>query len=130
MYRAIIPLLLLAGSVGASAQSRNDLVNRAQVELDRDLRGLSAGKPQDCIRHLEAHSSRIYGSTVLFKVSSGLVYRNETRGGCTSSGFQTALQTDQVTNRLCAGDAARTFDPTAGVLTGTCTLGQFVPYRK
>lgn len=129
MYRAIVPILLLAGGVGASAQPQ-PVADRAQVELDRDLRGLTAGKPQDCIRHLEARSSRIYGSTVLFKVSSGLVYRNETRGGCTSSGFQTALQTDQITNRLCAGDAARTFDPTAGILTGTCTLGQFVPYRK
>lgn len=130
MYRSIIPILLLAGGVGASAQPRNDRADRAQTELDRDLRGLTAGKPQDCIRHLEARSSRIYGSTVLFKVSSGLVYRNETRGGCTSVGMQTALQTDQITNRLCAGDAARTFDPTAGLLTGTCTLGQFVPYRK
>ena len=126
MLRAILPIVLLATAGAAPA----DRAARAEAGLARDLAGLRAGAPQDCIRHLEARSSRIYGSTVLFKVSSGLIYRNDTHGGCMESGMQTAFSTDTVTNRLCAGDAAKTFDPQAGVLTGTCTLGQFVPYRR
>lgn len=128
MMKALVPVLLLASA--ATAATPGDRGERDAAGLDHDLTGLTAGKPQDCIRHLEARSSRIYGSTVLFKVSSGLVYRNDTRGGCMNSGMQTAISTDSVSPRLCAGDAAKTFDPQAGVLTGTCTLGPFVPYRK
>ena len=130
MYRAIIPIVLLGGIASAATPLASPASEPATGDLDRALTGLSPGKPQDCIRQLDARSSRIYGNTVLFRVSSGLTYRNDTRGGCTNSGFQTAFQTSTTSNRLCAGDVGRTFDPTAGILTGSCTLGPFVPYRK
>lgn len=133
MYRVILPVILMAGAATAAAPVEPPMAPMSAKDaagLERDLAGLTPGKPQECIRHLDARSSRLYGSTVLFKVSSGLVYRNNTRGGCTNSGMQTALQTETSGSQLCAGQPARAFDPVAGVLTGTCTLGAFVPYRK
>lgn len=132
MIRTLIPVLLLAGTTAYAAPRDMAAARAAKAEagLARDLAGLSPGRPQQCIRKLDSRSSRIYGDTILFKVSSGLVYRTETSGGCADREMDDTLVSRSPTSQFCAGDPAETYDIRAGLLTGTCTFGRFVPYRR
>jgi hypothetical protein len=41
-----------------------------------------------------------------------------------------ALVTRQFGSQMCRGDIARSADLVAGFQTGSCALGEFIPYRR
>ncbi|MES2755518.1 MAG: hypothetical protein V4659_12735 [Pseudomonadota bacterium] len=130
MLRVLIPIVLLGGAATAAvSQVDEKAAARGETAIARDLAGLTPGKPQKCIRQLEARSSTAYGNTILFKVSSGLVYRNDMGGACSKSPSD-ALVTRTPNNLLCSGEIAQTYDPMIGVQSGSCVFNEFVPYRR
>lgn len=119
-----VALLLGTGTALADSEGRAD---ERQHIVDRELIGKAAGEAQDCI------SARSYrrlivasDSTLLFRVSNSLVYRNDLQQSCSGmadSPFEPAIASHG--SRICRGDIATV---ERGVQE-SCALGVFVPYR-
>ena len=129
--RALLALFLLAAYATPEEAARTE--DQARAGLERELAGLVPGEPSQCLpvtarRQL---SSRGYGSTIVYRVGSGLKYRSDTTGGCERlAGRRDILVAQTPLSRPCAGDIATTVDPTSGFQTGSCSFGLFIPYRK
>lgn len=101
-------------------------------ELAAELAGLTPGEPSDClpVPVRQQVTTRAYGSTIVYRVSDGLKFRNDTNGGCEAAARGSTLVTRTPTGRACRGDIVQTFEPVSQVPTGSCSLGRFVPYRR
>ena len=134
MYRLILPALLLIGSASAlSADTKGYKARQAaadQAELDKQLAGLVSGKPQTCIdQRRNVDTSRI-GDTILYKFSRREIYRVDTGGGCYGLSRGDAIVTKTYGSQFCRGDIVDTVDLTSRIPSGTCTFGDFIPYRR
>ena len=71
-------------------------------------------------------------NTILFRQSSNLVYRAEMQGGCSRLGSGAyALKTNRFgSSSLCRGEIAELVDLQNGFSVGSCSFGDFVPYRS
>ena len=56
------------------------------------------------------YSTRAYGSTLVYKMTNGEAYRNDTAGGCEGQARGDVLITRSNTGQLCQGDIATTVD--------------------
>ncbi len=125
--------LLLCGTVSASSASRDARYAREEVRLEKELAGLTPGKPQNCIHLRDANGTRSFDNgkgTILFRVSRKLVYRNDTHGNCNGIGRDRALITRIFgSSQLCRGDIAHSADLLAGFTGGSCAMSDFVPYK-
>lgn len=150
VVRLAIPPVLAAVAVAGGATARGqeradrhrDAQDRradddraAQQAVARELTGLVPGRASSCLPPAITRSagSRIYGSTIIYRVSSGLKYRSDTNVPCGSrnSGPDTdILVTQTPIGRNCSGDPVRVVDRYTGVLRGVCSFGPFVPYRR
>ena len=129
--RILIPLLAVAlcGSAADSATRRQT----DEQKLAAALSGLVPdGKPTDCLEQYRTSPAQIesYGGTILYKVSKGLIYRNDTGGGCENIASGDIFVTESNAGRLCKGDIGRTVSQLGRAMTGSCALGSFVAYRK
>ncbi len=126
-YALLLASALLFATGTASADNEGRTTERQRI-FDREMAGKTAGEPEDCI------SARSYrrlivasDSTLLFRVSSNLVYRNDLQQSCpgmADSPFEPAI--DSRGSRVCRGDIATVErGPQA-----SCALGVFVPYRS
>ena len=137
MRMRTLPLLMLPALLpGACTQTQAE-VERAQVrdagvqeKLAKELAGLVPGKPTTCISLFPQKQSSGYGATILYRVNNGLVYRTDTNGGCAGIARGDVLVTRTPSGQVCRGDIAQTFDQQSRVPTGSCSFGEFVPYRK
>ncbi len=136
MRMRILSLLLLPALVSGCAQTPAQL-QRAEVrdadvqqKLSKALAGLVPGKPESCISQFPQKQSAGYGATILYRASSRLIYRSDTVGGCEGIGRGDILVTRTSTGQLCRGDIAQTFDQASRFPTGSCSFGDFIPYRK
>lgn len=135
MRQMLIALPALALVAGCAATPPSPAQLRAQArdaaQLDEALAGFTPGKPVNCVENRDLRGPEAYGdTTLLFRASRKLIWRTETRGSCNDVKRGDALITRQYTSRLCKGDVARTADLHSGFQTGTCIIGEFVPYRK
>ena len=137
MRMRTLPLLMLPALVlGACTQTQAE-VERARVheagvqdKLAKELAGLVPGKPATCINQFPQQQSSGYGATILYRVSRNLVYRSETAGGCEGIARGDILVTRTSGGQLCRGDIAQTLDQSSRFPTGSCSFGEFVPYRR
>ena len=102
---------------------------RDAARLDQRLAGYTAGEPVSCLPVNTTRRSEYFGDTILYEVSGKLVYRNDTSGGCAIDRGD-ILVTSTPIGSLCRGDIARTVDRASRFPSGSCALGEFVPYRK
>lgn len=125
------PLFLILAVAAATVAAPAASVDRATAEerLAKATAGLVAGEPVDCISERLPTRLEAAGPRLIYKVSRGLVYVNETAGGCENVGRGDALVTRSYTSRLCRGDIGQTVDLVAKTPTGSCSLGSFIPYR-
>lgn len=125
----LVPLLAVAACTGRGGQT---VSAQSQAGLDRALAGLMPGQQTSCIpvAGRSVYSTRAYGSTLVYKMTNGEAFRNNTAGGCENAARGDILVTVQYEGRPCSGDIIRTVDPYARTTTGSCALGPFVPYRK
>jgi len=130
--RILIPLLAIALSGSAVAADRASQRQTDEQKLAAALSGLVPDKPTDCVEQYRTSPAQLqaYGDTILYKVSKGLVYRNDTGGGCENIARGDIFVTQSNAGRLCRGDIGRTVSQIGGAMTGSCALGSFVAYRK
>lgn len=135
MRRLVLSALLLT-SCAATPRERGEAAARQEIvqrRLARELAGLTPGKPTDCLPPTGPQSadSQGYGGTIVFRVSDRLKYRNDAGPGCEAYGSRDVILVTQTSyGRLCRGDIARLVDRNTGFTTGSCPLGDFVPYRR
>lgn len=127
--KSILFISLAAVSVTASAQTaREKREAQAMARLAKLLTGYSAGESQSCIDPRAVRNPEAFGEKTLIFRQGKIIWRNDTGGGCEELGDD-RLAIDRFGSRMCAGDRAYTVDMT-GDDTGSCLLGDFVPYRK
>jgi hypothetical protein len=121
MRMRILSLLMLPAALLAAGCTQTQAeVERAQVreagvqeKLAKELAGLVPGKPESCISQFPQKSSSGFGPTILYRASSGLVYRSDTAGGCEGIARGDILVTRTSSGQLCRGDIAQTLDQTS-----------------
>lgn len=142
--RRLLPSLLLAAAVTAAAApaAQHRAADRRAAEAQRHaadadrlakkLAGLQPGRPQSCLSNAETRNAQTtaIGSTILYEVNRGLIYRTDTNGGCEAIARGDILVTRSNGGQVCQGDIGETFQPTIHIPTGSCALGEFVPYRR
>lgn len=131
-----LPLLLVAAALpGCSTQppAATQMAD-SQAKFQKLTAGKVAGRPISCLppsvrsRNLEVIDDR----TVAYVDSSSRVYVNHIRGECTNldSGFYTLVVRSGGGSGACSGDIAEVADPRTGMSSGSCSLGEFVPYTR
>lgn len=124
----LAPLLLTACS-GSYEPPR--LTDRQAGELEKALAGKVAGEKVSCVnRQPQSNLTAISGNVLLYRVSGRLVYRNDLIGSCTGLARGDTLIIKTWGSQYCRGDMATSADLTSGMVTGSCALGDFTPYRS
>lgn len=131
---ALAALAILAACTTTPAQEKRAAAAQAGTDeaLATELAGLVPGEPSDCLPApaRTQMSSKGFGSTIVYRVSSDLKYRTDTNG-CEGVGRRDdILVTQTPIGRTCRGDIAQTIDRTSRFPTGGCSFGSFVPYRR
>lgn len=126
----ILAAATLAGCATARPQPRSA---QAEQHLQQLLAGKVAGAPQSCLpSHRSSDMVVIDDKTVLFRDGSRRVWRTEMRGGCTllGSSHYTLVTRSFGGQGLCSGDIAQLADLSTGMIVGSCSWGEFVPYTR
>jgi hypothetical protein len=130
--KKMLPLLVLAATAGCATgpQPEAQLSPKESLQLARALDGKTAGKPVSCISTaLGRDMQRIGGDTLIYRVNRKLVYQNKLVGSCRGFSVGEALVMKVYGSQYCRGDIAHVVDMTTGTMTGSCALGDFVPYQ-
>lgn len=103
---------------------------KAQADFDRALAGRTAGAPMNCLPTWRSRDMTVIDdSTILFR-EGRTTYVNKPLGACNGLGWGgRALVTRSIGPQLCRGDIATVVDTSSGFTVGSCSLGDFVPYR-
>lgn len=121
---ALIAAGLAVGPSSASETSREQTVEQA-------LEGYTPGEPTNCLpSNLSFSSRRVGDRTVLFRVGTRQLWRNDLPPQCAGINSVAALVTRTPIGRLCRGDIVNFVDLRNGFEYGACPLGQFVPYKR
>ncbi len=134
MHRIAFSLLAAVALASCTATpqeiARTDAAEAEQAgKLEKRLAGLVPGKPQSCVPYSQIRGSNSYGQTILYQHGTRQFYRNDTSPGC-RIGFNDIMVTQTPISQLCRGDIVTLVDRNTGFPTGSCALGDFVPYRR
>ena len=126
----VLPAFALIGGVTATTANTREDNERARqdAKLATILKGLTPGKPQDCINLRETQSTDRVGDKIVYRVGRSRAYVTDTGGGCFGLARGDAIVTKTYSSQLCRGDIAETVDLFAGFHSGSCTIGSFTPY--
>lgn len=131
--RSISLLLLTAALAGcATAPPPAARTAEAQAKLQQLIAGRAPGQAVGCLPSYSTRDMRVIDDNTIAFRSGGDLYVNDlSAGGCTQlgSGFYTLVTRSQ-SGSLCSGDIAHVTDITSGMTVGSCTLGDFIPYRR
>ena len=128
--RASVPFLALALAACASNESPTAQTAAAE-EVPAALKGEAIGKPVSCLTTRDIDQIKaVTDQVVLVRMRGGDVYRAEPQPSCPRlSRTGSALSYKTTTSQLCNIDPVTVFDPISGIFYGTCTLGDFTPYK-
>ena len=130
----LLPIGLIACTPTAAQRDRVAAeADTTQASLDRALAGFTPDPTRGCFHsslYRGGQSTKAYGKTLLYKVSPRLIYRTDTSGGCERVGDDAYLVIATPSGDQCRGDIARTVDRGSQQSFGSCSLGDFVAYRK
>ncbi|MBY0583597.1 MAG: hypothetical protein K2P68_11850 [Sphingomonas sp.] len=121
--RVIGPLALLV--LGAA---RDGAANGGTGDLEQALAGRAPGAPVRCINNASAAVPQIIDRSTLIYRSGVHLWRNTLPSACPSLAKNAILIVDLYGTQLCRNDRFRTITPNAIIASGTCRLGDFVPY--
>ena len=128
----LVPLVALAAGCAAYAGGPASAEESAetQAKMEAALSGRVAGPPVNCVPSREIEGNTPLGSDlILFKARGNLVYLNQTRGACNLKPWA-AYKRQTISSNMCRGEIIDVFDPRSGVPLGSCSLGDFTPYRR
>lgn len=124
----LVPVLL-AGCSGTYEPPR--LTDKQTSELERALAGKVAGEKVSCVyRDRQTNLTAISNNVLLYRVSRNLVYRNDLIGSCSGLERGDTLIIRTYGSQYCRGDMATSANLVSGIMTGSCALGDFTPYRN
>lgn len=127
-----IPALMLVplAACATTPQPEYKLSAKEQKELAGALEGKVAGEPVSCVSAIGGRNLQAIGDSMLvYRVSSDLVYVNRLDGVCHGLSWGDTLVMRLYGTQYCRGDIAHVVNLPSGTLTGTCALGDFIPYR-
>jgi hypothetical protein len=127
----LLPLSILA-SCGELDSAPKPLTDQQSATLGKELSGKVAQKPVNCISDFNATNLiRVSDDILLYRVSGNLVYQNKLRYSCPGLARDSdVIVSEQFGSQKCRGDLIRLVDRSSGIPGPTCSLGEFVPYRK
>lgn len=131
MIRFAFSALVLVGlcaTAGAATEQRTDRYQ--QAKLERALKGLHPGKPQRCVSRDRVTELRGFDGEILYVAGRDKLWRNKTSGNCGGLARGDIIVTKTFGREYCEGDLVQTRAPTGRFITGSCSLGEFVPYTK
>jgi len=120
-----------SGGAGASSSGQTQAA-QDEAALAAALKGRVAGPVQECVAEPELGSTTSYGrGVIVFTTRTGdVAYVNRPISACPEVTSGRALQNLTRQTRFCRGDAVTVFDPVTRMSAGSCTLGDFTPYRR
>ncbi len=122
-------LLALAATASAKEAQAPKLDEREAKDLAAALDGKVAGKPVPCVSSFRGDNLHAIGDhTLIYRVSKKVTYRNDLQGTCHGLRFGDTLVLKVFGDQYCRGDIAHVVHFPTGTLSGTCALGDFVPY--
>ena len=130
MIRFAVPALLVAALCATTTSATEQRADREQAKLQRALKGLTPGAPSRCISRDRVNELRGFEGEILYVGGRNRVWRNQTLGTCSGLARGDLIVTHSISRDYCAGDIVQTRERTGGMITGSCSLGDFVPYTK
>lgn len=133
MTKLILALALLP--LSACTTSTMDAPPQFSALEEKELAGVLTdkvpGEPVSCISSFKSSDLRALGdNTLIYRVNKDLVYRNTLQGACSGlSRGDTLVMNRTNASQYCRGDIARVVNLMSGAMTGSCALGDFIPYR-
>jgi hypothetical protein len=108
------------------------LTEKQSAELARALKDKTAGKPVNCISNSRnSNTIRISDNILLYRVSGNLVYQNNLRYSCPGLARGNEIMVSEIYgDNLCKGDTFSLADRYNGINGPTCSLGEFIPFKK
>lgn len=114
---------------GVQAKVRPSMQERGEAELAKQLDGLVAGKPQNCIPLTQTDGSQIIDGTAILYRQHNITYVNRPLGATLLRDSDIPVQY-VYGSQLCRLDRVNLLDRTTQMQRGTIGLGDFVPYTK
>lgn len=105
------------------------LDEKGQKAAKRYLKDRVASNPVSCIPQTRLRRSTAASDDVLLYDDGATIYVNTPYLGCPGARGN-AMISSTPAGRLCSGDIVLVQDLIAGVQLGSCSLGEFVPFRK
>ena len=131
MIRFALSALALTGLCATATSATEQNGDRSQqAKLERALKGLQPGAPQRCVSRDRVSELRGFDGEILFVAGRGKLWRNATVGSCRGLARGDLIVTRSLGRDYCTGDLVETRARPGGMLTGSCALGDFVPYTK
>lgn len=120
--------MLLAACTGSYEPT--PLTQKQATKLEEELAGKVAGEKVSCIdQRPQTNLTVISNNVLLYRVNKRLIYKNELMGSCNGLTFGDTLIVRVFGTQLCRGDLASSANLMSGMTTGSCALGDFIPYR-
>jgi hypothetical protein len=101
-----------------------------EQQLDRLLAGRTAGEPRTCIPLYPSNDSTTISRIGIVYDVGGTRYLTRFQGGCQQLDDDRILVTQTPMTQICRGDLANVWTRNPAMFVGTCTYGDFVPYKK
>lgn len=129
--------ILILAAVAAAGLAACDTVDTQptrsaamQQSFDRMVAGKTAGKSESCLPTYRSNDMTVIDEQTLAFRDGRTTWVNNLRGSCSQlgrSGY--AILSRNFGTQLCRGDIATVIDTTSGMTVGSCSYGEFTPYR-
>ncbi|MCM8729518.1 hypothetical protein ACFO8O_00860 [Hephaestia sp. GCM10023244] len=133
MIRTSLIALVLLGGCATTAQDQAanaDRQAKTEAEIADTLKGLTPGEPKSCIDQTRVQNVRKYAGAIIYEYSPREKYRNNVSDGCFGLSRGDIIVTKTPTSQLCRGEIITMVSPGSRMPSGSCGLGDFVPYKK
>ena len=123
---------LLMGAAACASQPPPAMTAAQQSDFQKAIAGRTAGSPQNCVSQHLLRGNKSYGEGVIVFEgnTNSTLYVNRPPAGCPELRWDRALRTRTYSTQLCSNDIVTVFDPVSHIEYGSCSLGEFVEYRR
>ena len=131
MIRAAIATVALAAALTAGGSTaQTTAAERQEAKFAKALEGLTRGEPTSCISRDRVSYIKTFPDKIVYVLGRNKKWVNETNGGCNGLKHDDIVVTKSFNGQLCRGDIVETRSRSGGMMTGACSLGEFVPYTR